>query len=49
MKKEKLQQHANRKHLNSDNRGDSIDRLTGLEAANEIIAEKEIGQQRENL
>ena len=37
------------KQRSADDRGDSVDQLQKLEAANSMIAEKEIGQQRENL
>lgn len=39
----------NNKQRSADDRGDSIDQLQKLEAANSMIAEKEIGQQNENL
>ncbi|MFT8322175.1 MAG: hypothetical protein ABF649_14850 [Bacillus sp. (in: firmicutes)] len=47
--KKKKELLLDKKNLQSDIRGDSIDDLANMEAANVMLSEKEIGQQRENL
>ncbi|WP_157827721.1 hypothetical protein [Niallia nealsonii] len=50
MKKKKTESlNHETKPLHPGIRGESIDELARTEAANSILAEKEIGQQRENL
>ncbi|WP_185766568.1 hypothetical protein [Niallia circulans] len=44
----KTQEQETTPHLHPTDRGDSVDELARLESANSFIAEKEIGQQREN-
>jgi len=44
----KTQENEINQHLHTNDRGDSVDELARLESANSFIAEKEIGQQREN-
>jgi len=50
LKKKQIELPTNKiKALNPSIRGESIDKLARTEAANNFLAEKEIGQQRENL
>ncbi|MCT2343898.1 hypothetical protein [Niallia taxi] len=44
----KTQENEINQHLHTKDRGDSVDELARLESANSFIAEKEIGQQRDN-
>lgn len=47
--KQKRKLSVSKNKVNKDIRGDSIDQLSNIEFANSILAQKEIGQQNENL